>query len=143
MIEERAQVIQLGVGCVWVETDRQTTCGDCKASCGTAVLARFMAGRRHPIRVLNPLSLQIGDQVVIGLAEGALLNGSMAVYIMPLLCLFLGAGLAELFHSESEGLRVLLGMLGLFIGLFCLRSYSGKIHNDKRFQPVVLRRAST
>ncbi len=142
MIEEHAQVIQLGVGCVWVETDRQTTCSECKAGCGTAVLARFMARRRHPIRVLNPLSLQIGDKVVIGLAKEALLNGSVAVYLMPLLCLFLGAGLAELFHSEAEGLRVLLGMLGLLIGLFWLRSYSGKIHNDERFQPVVLRRVS-
>ena len=143
MIEERAQVMQVGVDCAWVEINRQAACGECKASCGTAVLARFMAKRQRRIRVLNSLSLQVGDEVVIGLAEQALLQGATAVYLLPLLCLFLGAGLAELIHSGAEGLRVLLGMLGLTVGLLWLRSYSGRIQDDERFQPVVLRRAST
>jgi sigma-E factor negative regulatory protein RseC len=142
MIEECAHVVAIGEGCAWVETQRQSTCGACgiKPGCGAATLAAVLGQRRAPVRVLNTLPVDIGDQVIIGIAEQALLQGSTAVYLTPLLTMVLGAVLGRwMWSPPSEALSVVAGLLGLAGGLLWLRAFSRKIRTDSRFQPIVLR----
>ena len=146
MIEESAQVIATEGDFVWVETQRQSTCGGCAANqaCGTATLAKVLGNRRTRVRALNHDGAQVGDTVVIGLDETALIRGSLAVYAMPLLAMFtggiVGALLSERWAVGGEALTLGLGVAGLIAGLLWLKSFSRRIRDDSRYQPVVLRR---
>jgi sigma-E factor negative regulatory protein RseC len=147
MIEETAQVIRVDGGNVWVETQRRSTCSACAAEkgCGTATLAKVLGKRRSLVRVLSDRPLQVGDRVVIGIAEQALVRGSLAVYAVPLLLLLLGATLGELgagrgLWDNTELASLVLGVGGLAGGLLWLSRFTRQIQNDRNYQPVVLRR---
>ena len=146
MIEESAQVIATEGEFVWVETQRQSTCGGCAANqaCGTATLAKVLGRRRTRVRARNHEGAQVGDTVIIGLDETALIRGSLAVYATPLLSLFagglIGAWLSERWALDGEALTLGLGIAGLIGGLLWLKGFSRRIQDDSRYQPVVLRR---
>jgi sigma-E factor negative regulatory protein RseC len=146
MIEERGRVISADAGYAWVEAGRRTSCGSCIANqgCGTATLAKVLGQRRTRIRVLTPMPVQAGDEVIIGVAENALIRSSLTVYMVPLLMMFGGALVGDrVFVVDSEGIIVLLaigGLLGGFVGVWLL---TRGMQKDSRFQPVVLRRLSS
>jgi sigma-E factor negative regulatory protein RseC len=150
MIEETGLVVRVEDGGVWVETRRQSTCSGCAAEkgCGTATLSKVLGQRRTLLRVLATMPLEVGDQVVIGIAEQALVRGSLAVYAVPLLLLLLGAVLGEvgagngLWDNADVG-SLALGLGGLAAGLLWLRRFTRRIQADHNYQPVVLRRLAT
>lgn len=146
MIEETAQVVATEGEFVWVETQRQSTCGGCAArqGCGTATLAKVLGNRRTRVRAINRDGAQVGDRVVVGIDETALIRGSLAVYAVPLLGLLAGAVLGGLLSErllvDGEALTLGLGIAGLSGGLVWLRGFTRRIRSDRRYQPVVLRR---
>jgi len=98
VIEEQGRVVAVEPGAVWVETLRKSTCSSCsvKAGCGQGLLDQLGAsGRRGYVRALSDLQLSVGDAVVIGVREDLLVRGSLLVYLLPLLGLFVAAVLAE------------------------------------------------
>ncbi|MEW6354201.1 MAG: SoxR reducing system RseC family protein [Pseudomonadota bacterium] len=150
MMEENARVVAVDGDAVWVETQRNTTCGACSLNkgCGTAVLAKFLGTRRTRIKALNTLAVQAGDDVVIGLRENALLQGSLAVYAVPLLAMLIFALFGEALNAhweftQTEAPNILFGLGGLAVGFFWLRRYALKVAKDARYQPVVLRHAGS
>ena len=149
MIEETGQVVECQGRFAWVETRRASTCGSCSASkgCGTATLAKVLGQRRTRTRVLNDLGAGVGDEVVIGLPEQALVRGALAVYLVPLLGLLagglFGAYLAQrLLVADPELFTMALGGLGLAGGVVWLRRFARSIGEDSRYQPVILRRVA-
>lgn len=151
MIEEAAQVVSVEGEAgeyAWVETQRQSTCGGCAANqaCGTATLAKVLGTRRTRVRALNREGAKVGDRVIVGIDERALIRGSLAVYAMPLLTLLgggiVGALLSERLQVTGESLTLGLGIAGLVAGLLWLKGFTRRIRNDSRYQPVVLRRVT-
>lgn len=147
MLEETARVIRVEPGAVWVETQRRSTCSGCavRQGCGTSALAKLLGQRSRHIRVLAEPGYRPGDEVVIGIQEQALVRGSLAVYLLPLLGLLAGALLGTLV-AEREGAdiaelaAILSGAAGFIAGLSGLRRFTRHIRTDRRYQPVVLRR---
>ena len=143
MIEEPAVVVEAGAGYAWVETRRRSACGACSASegCGTAALARAWGERRARVRAISTLPLRPGDAVIVGLAEGALLRGSLLVYLLPMVLLLAGALLGQTaFAGAGEEPVILSGAVGLGLGFLAARVASRRLRSDARFQPVVVRR---
>jgi sigma-E factor negative regulatory protein RseC len=147
MLEETARVVRIEDDVVWVETERRSTCASCavEKGCGTATLAKVLGNRRTVVRVLSALPLRVGDQVVIGIREQALVRGSLAVYAVPIVLLLLGGligqlGAEQFIWDNAELASVTLGMSGLIAGLVWLRRYTRRIQDDPEFQPVVIRR---
>ncbi|MFO7641648.1 MAG: SoxR reducing system RseC family protein [Candidatus Competibacteraceae bacterium] len=144
MIEERAMVVAVEEGYVWLETQRRSSCGGCQASggCGVATLAKLWPGQRTRVRAIAEPGLRPGDEVMVGLAEGALLRGALLVYLLPLALLLAGALLGQaVFAGAGEEPVVALGVVGLGLGFLAVRVLSRRLRRDARFQPVVLRRA--
>ncbi len=146
MVEEQAVVVAVEEHAAWVETQRKAACDSCAVNkgCGTAVLSKVLGNKRSRLRVLkHDLQLRVGDEVVIGLQEHALLRGSMTVYGSPLLLMMVGALLADyagrqwLGHT-SDFLDIIFGIAGFLAGLVWLRLYSARIAQDPRYQPVIL-----
>ncbi|QKT02403.1 SoxR reducing system RseC family protein [Ectothiorhodospiraceae bacterium 2226] len=147
MIEERATVVAREGTHAWVERERQSACGSCSVNkgCGTGVLAQVVGRRYTRLKAMNPVDAQPGDTVVLGVAEGALVQGSLAVYLVPLLGLFvfglLGETLAvQLNVAAGDALVAAFGVAGLALGLAWLRRHSTRLADDPRYQAVILRR---
>lgn len=145
MIEQNATVVSQDKEFVWVQTERKSTCGQCavQKGCGTAVLSEYFRARSQAVAVLKTLSVSEGDKVVIGLEEEALIRGSLAVYSLPLVFMFVAGLVGETLSSqlliESEGLTVTFSLLGLLLGAIWLRRFGLSVKFDKRYQPVLLR----
>ncbi|MCK5665460.1 MAG: SoxR reducing system RseC family protein [Thiotrichaceae bacterium] len=151
MIEEYAQVVGFEGDDIWVETQRKSACGQCSANkgCGTAVLSKVLGNKRSRVRVLNPKATEvsIGDEIVVGIEEQALVRGSLAIYMVPLLALFLfgllGGVFAEQFNMvKPDTLVIVFSLLGLVLGFMWVKRFSGVISNDPRYQPILLHHAS-
>ena len=143
MIEEQGRVVALEDDRLWVETLRRSACDSCSANkgCGHAVMDRNQAGARARIKVIAHHAVQasVGDQVVVGIPEGALLRGAMMVYLVPLLCLFAGALLGSLVQLQSFDLSLFGGLAGLLVGFLANRWYSVTNARNPALQPQLLR----
>lgn len=143
MIEERGRVLSVEGRAVWVETVRRSACDTCQVrnGCGQSVLQRLGLGARQGIiQVLDTQagrSCQVGDEVVIGIPENAVLHGSVMVYLIPLLALFGGALLAQAFGA-AEPLIILAGFAGMGISFAAVRWHARRLPGDSAFMPRVL-----
>lgn len=143
MIQAHATVAEAGPGYVCLDIQHQSACGSCHASagCGTATLAKVWSGRSIRVRAMSVLPLQTGDAVIVGLADGVLLQGALLAYLLPVVLLLAGALLGEsVFAGAGEEPVILLGALGLGLGFLVVRAVSRRFRDDPRYQPVVLRR---
>ena len=93
------------------------------------------------VRAISALPLRPGEMVIVGLAEGALLRGSLLVYLSPIVLLLAGALLGQAaFAGAGEEPVVLASAVGLGLGFLVARVLSRRLRSDARFQPVVVRR---
>lgn len=147
MLEETAQIVAVEGAEVWVEIERRSSCSSCavNSGCGSAALAKVLGQRRNRVRALTHIPLSVGDRVVIGVREQAVVRGSLAVYAVPVAMLLLGAVIGELgarqfLWQDAETASLVLGVGGLAGGLWWLRAFSRRIRHSADYQPVVLRR---
>lgn len=151
MIEEQATVIDREGDYVWVQTQRQSSCGQCsvKGGCGTQVLSKVLGNKTSHVRCLNSHDVKIGDRVIIGIEESALLSGSFLMYLLPLLSMILFGGLAALaakalWPQLTDFLSFIASFFGLFLGLSVSQRISQQTSqtnkNRSRFEPVIIKK---
>ncbi len=144
MIEESAKVLSVAGDTVWVETQRHRSCDGCAArlGCGSAALSKVLGTRRTRLPVISQVEVQPGDRVVLGLQEQALIRGSIAVYLTPLMSMIAGAMVAEaIFGADSGDAPALAGgLIGIILGMMWLNMFGRKVQADARYQAVLLRR---
>lgn len=146
MIEEQAVVIRVDGARAHLEIERSRPCGLCGATrgCGVSLWGRLFSSKRSGISAVNDLHAQVGEHVIIGVQEGALLASSMTAYVVPLLLVcagaLLGASLASS-RAASDFYSVAGAVAGLVSGLAWVRFYTAGRRKDGRYQPVMLRRA--
>lgn len=142
MIEEQGRVVEIDPEGVWIEVEKHSACASCNArsGCGQRLLAERSAGRQVVICVDNPdlLAVSVDDRVVVGIAEGAFMKASLALYLLPLLLLFLLSAMADL-TGATEGVTVVAGLLGLAAGLGLVRYISRHWHKAQEYHPVLIR----
>lgn len=141
MIEERGRVVSVEGGALWVETIRRSACNSCqaRAGCGQALLQRLGGARQGRIRVLGDGDSRVGDEVIIGVPEKAVIRGSSLVYLIPLMSLF-GFSLLAQAVGGGESVIIIAGFLGLALGFFFARWYTIRLNEDPAFVPQVLSR---
>lgn len=141
MIEEKGRVLSVEDGAVWVETVRRSTCGSCqaKAGCGQALMQRLGSGARQGfIRVTSDRDYQIGEEVVIGIPDDAVVRGSLWVYAVPLVGLFAFASAASAM-GLGEPETIAAAFSGLFTGFGVVRWHAMRSTRDPSLQPRVLK----
>lgn len=145
MIEESGTVVATAGEDAWVETSRGSSCGSCSAKgCGTGALSEVLGRRTQQLRVKNPIGAARGDRVVLGIDESALLRGSLAVYLVPLLALLggglLGESVTRSLGIGGEGATILSALAALSLALWWLRRFNRRAAGDSRYHAVILRR---
>jgi len=150
VIEETALILSCDGEYADIETKPQGSCGGCASSavCGTGVFSKVFGNRKTVVRVINSLRAKPGEQVVIGLQESALSRVSMVFYLVPILAMILFAILGQemalrLDIVPQDPLAILGGAIGLFAGLWLVRMFSRTVQEDSRYQPVMLRLATS
>lgn len=142
MIYEKGRIVAIESEGIWVETIMRSTCNSCSAEkgCGQSLMTK-LSGHTSYIWVLlqgrDAGQYQTGDAIEIGVPESLVANGSLFVYLVPLLAMLLACGLA---HQQwgHEGMTVLNAFIGLFAGGLLVRWHAHRTRFDSRFQPVLV-----
>jgi sigma-E factor negative regulatory protein RseC len=145
MLKEHGIVVEVNEPFAIVETQRTSLCGQCAASkgCGTGSLSHILGQKTTRIQVVKHTHTKVGDKVLIGLEEQALLKSALAFYLPPLVGLFIAAVGYEFLAKTTplphfEILTVLAGLVGLFTGLIWVKRLSIKLNKNTEYQPIIL-----
>jgi len=153
MIEEQAVVVKKEGRYVWVNTQRQSSCGHCavKNGCGIQVLGKVLGNKTAFVRCLNdignsidPIDLKTGDRVLIAIQESALLSGSFLMYLLPLIIMIVCSGaavsIAHVYWPEGvDLLAVIAAFSGLFAGLYFSRYITQNKMIKHQFEPKIIK----
>jgi sigma-E factor negative regulatory protein RseC len=148
VIEETGLVTAVSGDLAEVECERRSACGSCSANgaCGTSLLERVFGRRQQILAVSNPVGAVLGDRVIVGIPEAAMLEAAFAAYLVPLVAMMAGGVCAEwlaghLLPGWADGISVLGGLLGLAAGIWWLAGFSNRRRSDERYRAVILRRS--
>lgn len=145
MIEETVEVVAIEDDVLILEAQRKSACQSCavKKGCGTSVLSKTLGKKVTQFRVENTADARIGDSLIVGIPENALLKGSVIVYFLPLVALFASAMAADWLLPQSMSLRDLWvassGIAGLFAGVGLCRVLL-RSQSSESMVPVILRK---
>lgn len=143
MVEEQAVIVGLQDETAILEIVRSKPCGLCGQTrgCGVSMWGKLFRHRPYIFRALNRVNAKVGDFVVVGIEEQALLRSAVLVYGIPLLTLLAGAVLAGLAgEGSNRDVTTAIGALaGLAIGLLWVKGHTAGGSLDSRYQPVILR----
>jgi sigma-E factor negative regulatory protein RseC len=152
MIEENAKVLSVNEGRLLVQAQPSSACGSCHArsACGQGLLSKYFNQSPGQIYIENrlpsgeALSLEPGDEIIIGIQEASVLSGAFYAYLLPLIFVVAFATLAQVLGIESEWQQILVTLTGLFFGLAFVRFILQA--NDKYLRnmlPILLRKAAS
>lgn len=118
MLETRAIVKQIDGDKALVEAANTGGCGQCAGKgCGSSKMSSLFCVRPGRFEAHNSARAKVGEEVLISINDGTLFYGTMILYGLPLLFLFVGALLAEHFAGDDIGAAIG-GILGLVVGFF-------------------------
>lgn len=146
MIEEQAQVIAVKGDRLILQAQTQSACGSCSASqgCGTSLLSKVIGRKFTRFQAENNVNAMVGDVVVVGIPEDALLKGSLVMYIVPVFAMLIFALLADFFllaATQSRDLMIAISaIIGLVFGSLLSRWYFQRRSSIQLFSPVILRK---
>ncbi len=145
MLKEQGTVLGLEGDMAWVETQRMSACQVCNAkkACGSAVLSNVLGIKRTRVKAINKVKAKVGDHVILGLNESALVKGAFLLYAIPLIALIvfavIGDGLGRYFQVGTGDLwAILFASLGFLLSVFLLRYYTKTLNCREHYQPVIV-----
>jgi sigma-E factor negative regulatory protein RseC len=143
MLETRAIIVQVEGQYALVRASQSNGCDLCKGkACGAGNLSQLFCGKPRQFHVDNPINAGVGDEVVITVAEGAILRGIGLVYLLPLLLLvtgaMLGSALAGQVPGQHDGYAAAGALSGLVSGFIAVKWISSS-QAKNRFQPYIAR----
>ena len=140
MIEEQVVITSMTPEGAWVEGIQQSACGSCSAKAGCGQHTMSQLGRKVtlwlPLNNLpDTLQLSVGEQVVVGLPEGAILRSTVVLYGVPLIALVLGAIIGNATLGELGS--IIVSVLSMLVGFKLAQHWS--LQNKQHWQPHFIR----
>ena len=143
MLETRAIVVQIEGRYALVNASQGNGCEQCNGKgCGSGKLTQLFCGKPRRFRVDNSIDARVGDEVIVSVADGAVLRGIGLVYLLPLALLVAGVLLGSLFATQMEqrdGYAAAGAGIGL-IGGFILSRWIASRRIDQQNAPFIARR---
>lgn len=145
MLETRAIVMQIKGRQALVQANQGNGCEQCNGKgCGTGKLSQMFCSKPRQFQVDNPIDAGVGDEVIVSVADGAVLQGIGLVYLLPLALLLAGAVLGGALVVSPEqrdayaGVGAALGLLLGFVAAKWVSSRQSLLHH----RPYIARRFS-
>ena len=153
MIEERAIIVSLDSeisaaestatdSTATLEIERKVACGLCGQTrgCGNSIWGKLFAHQSTAFKAQNRINAKVGDSVIVGINEKALLKSALLLYILPLATMLIGAIFATQLH-DTNGYAMLGALVGLVLGFVWVKGHTMSSSYFKLQQPVILRLA--
>lgn len=144
MLEQTATVIEVQGDRLLLEVIPESSCKACSMNkgCGTSVLSKSVGRKVVQFELDNTLAAERGDRVVLGVPENAVISGSLLVYLLPLVLMFIVALIADQTIASDDPLR------DIKIAVLALGTLAGSVLLSRRlfasshdaWQPVLLRK---
>jgi sigma-E factor negative regulatory protein RseC len=143
MIEELAVVVKIENRQVWVESGQNSACGGClqKASCSTNAIGSVLKKKSVPVDC--DIQLNTGDQVMVAVDENLLLRASLLLYVLPLIALFSGAGMADWLLADNANADLWIAgsaVLSFLASLWLINKAQSLLILNYYARPVVVRK---
>lgn len=143
LIKETAKVLAVDApgGELLLEGIQRSACGTCSArmGCGHRLLARLKTPTiRAVIAADDAFDYAPGQYVEVGIQEDLIVRASLMLYLVPLVGLLFGAGLAD-YWQGSEWLTMGAGVIGFFAGAWLVGRISARASRRHSSQAQVLR----
>ncbi|HYG89159.1 MAG TPA: SoxR reducing system RseC family protein [Azospirillum sp.] len=139
--EGLARVVAIDGNRVWLEPETVSGCGGCASAmiCGTkSGNSRRLAAKRFAIP--DEHGLRVGERVVVGVEDGALVRAAATAYALPLLLLFAG-GLTAKWSGGGDGPAALAALSGLLLGFVLAHLLARRLGRRGVLTPRFVRRA--
>jgi len=147
MIEEYAVVTKCSGTQATLEIERRTACGLCgqKRGCGNATWGKLLRHDSHDFTAENKVNANVGDSVVVGIDEQAVLNSAFFLYVVPLIGLLIGTIVAD-YLFKNQFYVIVGAALGLVLGFLWVKGHligrdKSGVAYSKKYQAVILRKA--
>tara|TARA_R110000744_G_scaffold112531_5_gene211171 strand:- start:2 stop:478 length:477 start_codon:yes stop_codon:yes gene_type:complete len=146
MIEEQATVVAIDHDNVTVTSLIKSACGGCQQvdNCGSGQVAKAFPQKKLSLTLKSSLALELGDNVVLGLNESALLQSAWQVYLWPILGLLIASWLGQWLVINTilphEIFAIILGILGGFGGFTLAKRQQIKSATCAKLAPKIIRR---
>ena len=120
----------------WVKVRRTSMCEVCNSRnvCNTLSDTNTMEAQ-----VYNPVNGKVGDHVEFMISTSSLLKITSLLYIFPVIFLLAGSIAGYIFFQPPEFYALILGLAGFFLSYILIRMISGKVAQDRRFTPEIVR----
>lgn len=146
MIEEHAIVVGVEQDVAMLEIIRKTPCGLCGKSrgCGISLWAKLF-NHKSVFKATNNIGAKVGDNVIVGIEEHALLRSSMTIYGVPLASLLIGAVIGigflpqEASATQKDVYTVIGALIGLSLSILWLKGHAAGQSFNPNHRPVILR----
>lgn len=117
-----------------VKTSRHNDCENCGACPGNSAMV---------LDALNPVGAKPGQRVAIEVQEINMLKAAFIVYILPLIAVFIGAVLGNLFAqktgNESLWFQVVGGIVAFVLSVVYIKYFDSAARLDVKMQPIIVR----
>jgi len=127
-----------------LEIERTASCGLCGQTrgCGNGIWGKIFAHQSTAFKAKNAIDAKVGDSVIVGIDEQALLKGAALLYFLPLVTMFIGMLVASQVNANHA--NVLVGAaFGLIIGFAWLKGHVMSSAHYANQQAVILRLADS
>lgn len=142
MLHEIGEVTALANGRLTVRVQKRSGCASCAKPCGVGKLGALTPDHCLDLQFPERADLKVGDRVVVGLPEQALLQATLTIYGLPMLGLLLGALLANLvavrLAIQGDALVLVGALVGGACGWLLARRFGQRLEQQTQVQPQLL-----
>jgi len=145
MIEQSAVILELeqrddDAAMATIEVVRKTACGICgqTSGCGNAIWGKIFAHKSASFKAQNTIGAQVGQSVVVGIDEQAVMKSALLLYTVPLAMMLIVPILVSTF-TASNVVAMLGAAFGLFVGYFWVKAHIECREYYQEHTPKILR----
>jgi len=123
-----------------IEVVRKSACGLCgqTSGCGNAFWGKLFAHKASSFKAQNHINATVGQSVIVGIDEAAVMKSALILYLVPLATMLLGAILAT--QIVDADLSAMLGAaVGLVLGYCWVKAHIAGHSYYQNHQPTILR----
>jgi sigma-E factor negative regulatory protein RseC len=121
-MKEDFQVVEITHDSMTIKSNREVGCNSCssKNACGTGVLSGLFSSFSLFKKPLQN-GVKAGDMITLEISSKELFLRASQLYLMPLLALFVGASISNIFYPANDVIQTLVGLSSLSAVLLFLR----------------------
>jgi len=121
-MKEDFQVVEITHDSMIIKSNREVGCNSCssKNACGTGVLSGLFSSFSLFKKPLQN-GVKAGDMITLEISSKELFLRASQLYLMPLLALFVGASISNIFYPANDVIQTFVGLTSLSAVLLFLR----------------------